>query len=256
LSININAINYETQVSNIIGLLEKQFKCKTFEAEKFYYNNALKVIKDIAVNPNINEREISKHDFLIKINTSKILFNEWFVKFKGKRKLLSEYRKQYFSDLNTSPFERFFFIEVPKSNYSRSELKDLLFIISRKWSKTSLRENRPFCPYVYLHNISEQELIELKRDLHSEDFYIIDGFDFDGASFSPKSISRVPVYGSRINLKIINNIKHVELIFDIISKTKEVYEFYKTNSFFEVNNPHIRHIRIPVEELNDIKEVI
>lgn len=256
LTININAIDYETQVSNVIELLENQFNCTAFEAENFYYNNALKEIKNIAVNPNIIERKITKIDFLIKINTRKILFNEWFIKFKSKKKYLSEFRKQYFTTLNISPFERFFFIEVPATNYSRSELKELLFIISKKWSKTSKRESCPFCPYVYLHNIAEQELIELKKELHSEEFFTIDGFDFNGASFSPKSISRAPNEGNKIKLKILNNIEYTKLVFDAISKPKEVYEFYKTIPFFEVNNPSIKHIRIPIEELSDIKEVI
>lgn len=131
-----------------------------------------------------------------------------------------------------------------------------MFIISKKWSKTSKRESCPFCPYVYLHNIPEQELIELKKELQSENFFTIDGFDFNGATFSPKSISRVPNHGNQIKLKILNNIEYVELTFNEISKTKEVYEFYKTIPFFEVNNPSIKHIRIPVEELRDIKEVI
>lgn len=256
LSININAIEYETQADNVIKLLQKQFKCTTFEADNFYYNNALKLIKDIAVKPNIKNREITKIDFLYKINTRSILFNEWYIELKGKKKFLADFRKQYFTHLNISPFERFFIVEVSRTDYSRSELKELLFLISRKWSKTSKRESCSFCPYVYLHNIPEQELIELKKELQSENFCIIDGFDFHGASFSPKSISRVPTEGNQIKLKILNNIKCVELTLNEISKTKEVYEFYKTIPFFEVNNPSIKHVRIPVEELKDIKEVI
>lgn len=256
LSINIQAIDYETQLSNLIEMLEKQFNCTPFEAENLYYSNALKVIKDTATKQDIREREIAKINFLKKINTREILFNEWFIKLKGKKKLLSEFRKQYFSNLNISPFERFFFVEVPTSNYSRSELKELLFIISKKWSKTSKRESCPFCPYVYLHNVPEEELVEIKKELQSENFVIIDGFDFNGASFSPRSISKVPNEDNQIKLKILNNINFIELTFKEINKTKEVYQFYKTIPFFEINNPSIKHIRIPVEELNDIKEVI
>lgn len=256
LSININAVDYETQLSNVIGLLQKHFNCTQFEAENFYYNNALKVIKDLAVKQNINEREIAQIDFLKKINTREVLFNEWFVKYKGKKKLLSEIRKQYFSNLNISPFERFFLVEVPNFNYSRSKLKELLFTISKKWSKTSKRESCTFCPYVYLHNISEYELIELKKELYTENFIIIDGFDFNGASFNPKSITKVPNEGNQIKLKILNNINLLDLTFNEINKTKEVYQFYKTSPFFEIKNPSIKHIVIPIEELNDIKEVI
>ncbi|WP_238656064.1 DUF4297 family anti-phage-associated protein [Paenibacillus piscarius] len=256
LSININASDYNTQFSNIIGQLEKQFNCSSFEAEFYYYNNALKVIKDVAVNSNITEREITKGDFLNKINNQTVLFNEWFVKFKSKKIFLSDLRSKYFANLNTSPFERFFFVEVSNQNYLRSELKELLFSISKKWSKISKRESNPYCPYVYIHNIPEQELIELKREMYSEGFITIDGFDFQGAPFNPKSIIKTPNYENQIRLKIINKIEYVKLIFDENRRTKESYQFYKKLPFLNLDYPNIKDIKIQFEEINDIKEVI
>ena len=256
LTIDISALEYQSQLSKISTLLMQQFGCNAFEAEHFYYNNALKVIKDIAVEGDVSKREISKSEFITKINFKKILFNGWFIKYKGEKKLFAELRKEYFTHLNISPFERFFVIEVPKDNYSRSELKNLLFIISEKWSQLSKRAPEPFCPYVYLHEISQQELIELKNELHSEGFGFIDGFCFNGASFSQKSIS-IPVNkAAPIKLKILNELSHLELTLNEIIKTKEVYQFYRTNEFFNADLSSIKQVRIQFSKLQDIREII
>ncbi|MFE7084163.1 DUF4297 family anti-phage-associated protein [Priestia megaterium] len=256
LTIDINALSYDIHLENILELLEVQFSCSRFEAEHFYYNNALKVIKEIATKTDVSEREISKKEFLNKIDKKQLLFDEWFVRFKGKKKLLSSLRKEYFTHLNTSPFERFFLIEIDKSNYLRSELKELLFLISRKWSNLSKREPTPFCPYVYIHNISQNALIELKKDLYRENFRFVDGFNFYGASFSPKSLCVTANYENKIKVKIINEIEHFDLILDEISNTKEIYQFYLQKPYFNLDNEGIKHVSIRYENLNDLKEIV
>src|SRR6266568_611909 len=119
LTIDISALEYQTQLSRILDLLMRQFNCSVFEAEHFYYNNALKIIKDIAVDGIAANRQISKSAFLSKINFKRVLFNEWYITYKGTKKLFAELRLQYFTTLNVSPFERFFIIEVPSINYAR-----------------------------------------------------------------------------------------------------------------------------------------
>jgi hypothetical protein len=237
-------------------LLKDHFDCDTFEAEHFFYNNALKAIKDIAVEGNITNRSITKGNFLKKINFRVVLFNEWFIKYKGQTKLFSDLRNQYFTNLNISPFERFFIIEIPAMHYLRSELKDLLFEISKKWSKLSKRDTTPFCPYIYLHNISPTELVAVKNELHSEGFIFIDGFDFEGAVFSPKSLAKSVNSANSIQLKILNTLPYLELSVREITKTKEIYQFYTTNIFFNSNYPNIKQVNIQFKQLSDIKKII
>lgn len=256
LDIIISALEYQSQVSKISTLLMKQFGCKAFEADHFFYNNALKVIKDIAVEGNIAKRKISKADFLKKIDFKRVLFNDWFVTYKGKEKLFAELRTQYFTGLNTSPFERFFIIEVPSTNYVRAELKDLILTISRKWSKLSAREPKPFCPYIYLHNIIPQDLIDLKKELYSEGIIFIDGFDFDGSEFNPKSISKTANNSNSIKIKILNKPEHIDLTVNEIRKTKEIYQFYNTNPFFAISYPSVKQVQIQFLQLTDIKKII
>lgn len=256
LTIDINAINYDIQLENILEMLEKQFNCSRFQAEHFYYNNALKIIKEIATKTNVSERKVSKEEFLKKIDNKQILFHEWFLLFKGKKKLLSNIRKEYFTSLNTSPFERFFLIEINKLNYVRSEIKELLFLISNKWSNISKRIPTPFCPYVYIHNISKEELIELKKELHQEKFKFIDRYSFLGASFSAKSLSEPANYENQIKIKIINEIEHLNLVLQETSKTREVYQFHQGQQYFNLNNQSVKHVSIQFEKFKDIKEII
>lgn len=257
LTININAVDYKTQLKNILSTLEKAFNCSPFEAEHFYYNNALKVIKELSIQNDVANRKISKKEFLVRINNKQMLFDEWFLLFKGKEQLLRNLRKEYFTNLNTSPFNRFFLIEIDNNEYSRANLKELLFLISKKWSNLSRRNPTPFCPYVYLHNISDSELITIKQEPLADDFKIIDGYLFSGSPFSAKAISEGANFNNQIKLKIINTLTDLNLTINHIEKTREIYQFHKHHSsFFDIQNESIKHVKIPYEQLKDIKEII
>lgn len=255
LDINISALEYNSQVLKISTLLMAQFNCHSFEADNFFYNNSLKVIKDISVESNINKRKISKSEFLAKINFKRVLFNEWFIIYKGEAKLFADLRKQYFTNLNISPYERLFIIEIPTINYIRSDLKDLILNISKKYSKLSSREPHPFCPYIYLHNIAEQEILELKKELYAEGIIFLDGFDYYGSDFNPKSIAK-PIKNTSTQLKILNKLEYINLTLAEIHKTKEIYQFYNTQVFFDENRQNIKQVKIQFSLLTDIKKII
>jgi hypothetical protein len=138
----------------------------------------------------------------------------------------------------------------------RAELKDLILTISKKWSKLSARELRPFCPYIYLHGIDSSELLELKKELFSEGFIFIDGFDFDGSEFNPKSISKSANSGNSIKLKILNKLEHLDLTVKEIIKTKEIYQFYNSTPFFDTTYTNVRQVQIQFSQLIDIKKII
>jgi hypothetical protein len=256
LTIDISAMEYQAQISNITKLLMAEFKCTSFEAENFYYNNALKLLKYMATDNNVANRQINKSDFLSKINFKGILFNEWYIKFKGENKFFEDLRAEYFTALNISPYERFFLIEIPDSGLTRSELKELLLLISKKWSKLSKRENTPFCPYVYLHNFSEQKLIELKTSMQSEGFEFTDGYNFFGAIFEPLSIIKTASFHNGIKLKIINKINDLDSTLTSITKTKHIYQFYFQEPFYNNINEDIQDQKIQISELKNIAKII
>lgn len=230
--VNIYAEDYKEQQAKVLQKLSIVFRCSNFEAEYFYYNNALRFVKDVATRQNTTDRIVSKKTFLRTIDSKKMLFDKWYLQFKGIREYCSEIKKQYFSPQNVSPYERFFLIECDEL-INNIELISLIIKISNHWSKLSKREVHTFCPYIYLHRISKERLVALKRMLQQEDIQLWDGYDFLGADFSIKSIIRKANSENNVRLKILNELDLLGDVLNNISGTKEVYQFYLQEPFFE-----------------------
>lgn len=164
LYVDVNAAEFSTQEKEIITTLKSMFHCNLFEAEYYYYNNTLRVIKQLATEQDITKRSISKRNFLSAINQKQPLFESWYIEYRGLVEYCRAIKQEYFSQVNISPYARFFLIECD-GRISVQQIKSLLLKISKNWSKLSKNEVRPFCPYVYLHGISEPEIIDIKRAL-------------------------------------------------------------------------------------------
>ena len=230
--VDINAEDYYEQQEKVISNLEKIFQCERFEAEYYYYNNALRLVKEKAVQQKICDRIVSKREFLDKIDNKKMLFDKWYLQFKGIKNYCADIRKQYFSPKNVSPYERFFLIECDKV-VDDKKLISLIAKISKNWSKLSRREVKPFCPYIYFKGITEDRLVELKKKLQREDIRLWDGYDFLGAEFAVASIIRSANYENEIKVKIINHIENLNEILEKVTGIKEIYQFYLDEPFYE-----------------------
>lgn len=230
--VDINAEDYYEQQEKVISNLGKIFQCERFEAEYYYYNNALRLVKEKAVQQKICDRIVSKREFLDKIDNKKMLFDKWYLQFKGIKNYCADIRKQYFSPKNVSPYERFFLIECDKVVDDKT-LISLIAKISKNWSKLSRREVKPFCPYIYFKGITEDRLVELKKKLQREDIRLWDGYDFLGAEFAVASIIRRANYENEIKVKIINHIENLNEILEKVTGIKEIYQFYLDEPFYE-----------------------
>lgn len=257
LNIDINAASFEDQFAQVIRELQTTHGCTPFAAEYFYYNNALAMMRELSIQSLPANRTITKKEFLERSDTSSVLFNEWFVRKKGEKAHFAALRKEYFASLNLSPFERFFLIEVDPATLVRSELKDVLHMLSKKWSKTTKRDgNSSFCPYVYVHRIPHEELVELKKELAIEGFGFIDGYDFHGADFNVKSISKSATNENGIKLKVLNSIEDLEATVGAVTKAREVYQFHFGKIYFDPANKAVKHVQIQTQKLTDIKAII
>lgn len=254
--INIKAESFENQYKKTLTSISAEFKSKPVSTEYFYYSNALAVIRDLSTKSDLKSRSITKKAFLERIDISSVLFSEWFLQIKGKKAHLAAIRTEHFAHLNTSPFERFFLIEVDNAPYVRADVKELIKVISRKWSKLKHNEPSPFCPYFYLHRLPDNELLELKKELRAEDFHIIDGHDFHGSDFNHQSITKTATHGNGIKAKILNSPSNISQVVDYVSKTRKIYQFYLGDRFFDYENPAVRHIKIQVERMSDIISII
>lgn len=230
--VDINAEDYYEQQEKVISNLGKIFQCERFEAEYYYYNNALRLVKEKAVQQKICDRIVSKREFLDKIDNKKMLFDKWYLQFKGIKNYCADIRKQYFSPKNVSPYERFFLIECDKV-VDDKKLISLIAKISKNWSKLSRREAKPFCPYIYFKGITEDRLVELKKKLQREDIRLWDGYDFLGAEFAVASIIRRANYENEIKVKIVNHIENLNEILGKVTGIREIYQFYLDEPFYE-----------------------
>lgn len=253
--IDINAKKLEQQLQDIYAQIMLVFKCTAFEAEHYYYNNALKTIKNISILEKISEREISKKDFLHQIDKKEILFNQWFYLFRTQKEIFKKIKKEYFTALNILPYERFFLMEVSRDNFDIILMKDLIYLIINKWSKCTKREPRPFCPYLYLHNISDKQLAVLKKELYRENVTFIDGLPFLGADFYAETMSLPVNHENGLQIKIINKMNMINDVIEKIRQRVEIYQFYKKEVFYK-GFDNVKHIKIQIEKLENIKEII
>lgn len=117
-------------------------------------------------------------------------------------------------------------------------------------------EPTPFCPYVYIHGIPSGELIELKKELNIEGLKLIDGHDFQGADFSCHSIKQKATHGNGIKIKVLNTLADLQETVDSIATTRRIYQFYLGSGYFTYDNAAVRHVKIQVEALADVKLII
>ncbi len=256
LTIDINAHEYKAQLEKVFQQLMTQFSCNRFEAETFFYNNAIKFIKDVSVQGDLANREISRKYFINKINTKKILFNEWYIQIKGEEAHFLNLRNEYFiKGINVLYKERFFLFEIDNNSYSRSDIKELLTLLINNYTKIQSQPD-PFCPYVYFKDMPDIELIELKKDLIANDILLIDGFDFEGAEFNYNSLYKKPSPGHPIKIKFLNKLDYLEDLLSLTNRKAEIYQFYFNNEIFISNNPSIKDVKIQVNNLNHIRRII
>lgn len=256
LSIDINAPSYENQVDAIINLLKKEFTCSDNDVQDYYYNNSLRVIKDFSVKQKTSNRTISRKEFVKQINKKDDLFNSWYAGYLGREKFFQKVKRDHFTNLNVSSFDRFFLIGVNPSNYVRNELKEIVHIISKKWSKLSPKEQTPFCPFILLFGVSEIELMEIKKELFREKFVFVDGHSFLGSDFCVETMLERANHQNKIKIKIINEVNQLDSLLYRSNATKQIFQFYRDEPFYLNTDENLKHVKIQIHNINEITKII
>lgn len=193
------------------------------EEVNFFYNNALKIVNDLAIQKNITKRKITKKDFKNKINTKDSLFNIWFVQLKGIETYCKTIHKKYFApSLNTTKKERFFILP----NESIENLKKIIYTIEEKFYKSTTRGITSEAPYIFVKGLSKNDLISLKKSIYGESKIINDGIPFLGADFQINELCKSSTLQNKVSIKFINNESYLNNVLTHISITKEIYQFY------------------------------
>lgn len=251
LYININAVSYE-DLENDISNKIKKIPGVIGNILELYIVEAESIIKKIATTKDVSGRKISKKDFVNLLLNTNVMIDDYFLYKIGKEKYYSCLRKKLFSVQNISPFERFFIIDC-HSITNVNSLKEILYFISDKWSKISKREINPFCPYVVLHNISDEILSKLKNQLFLEGKRFNDGYSFKNAQFNVEYLSEEPNYYNKVCIKFVE-LNQLYIVLANIKKRKVIYEFYYDNPIF--NNIDFEYNNIKINNLEDIKYIV
>lgn len=256
----IFADDFENQYNSVIQKIKSSYS-KTLEEAEIYYSVISSYLLDIVINnPPINSiarvTTKSEIDLLIE-NGKKIIFKSAFVELLSKEKKFKYLNKIFFrSTLNKEPFERFFIIETDKG-IPYQILKEIILIIKTKWSKNKTKtipDLDRFVPYIFFRDTPKITLAKLKKDLQNDGYVIKDGYDFMDAEFNISSMLEKPTFANKLFFKIINNQKDFENIISNINQTKEIYQFFFTNPVSL--NTNDKHIKIEIQDIMDIKQII
>lgn len=252
LHVDVHAQSYDEQEELVFETLSKVFNCGVTDAKYFYYNNALRVVKDVAVLRSRDQRTLTRGEFIKAIGTKSVIFDAWYIERVGFRRYYSEVRSKYFTRLNVSPSERLFLIECDAEASDR-DLMRLVWEISKRWGKHP-RRGQAFCPTVYLHSVDSQRLKRVKRLLLNNGIHVWDGHEFLGADFSADSLVRKVPQTSDVRLKFVNEHSQIGLVLAATSKRKEVYQFYLGKPFYETGD--VIGANLQIQRTMDVLKII
>lgn len=256
LEIDINAPSFDEQNKLILKKLEELFNCDEFEAEIFYYSNALRRIKELVVLKEKSCRKVNKNEFIESIDNKEIIFEKWQHQLLGKEKLYNKIRKKYFTKLNIGDTSRFFILDMSNHNYKRQKTKDLIYELVKKWSPHSKRVNSDIILYIYLYGLSETEQLALKNELWDDNLIFLDGYPYKGAVFDVDKIIQSSKFYNSAKFIFINNSKDLEEILKNLNGRKEIYNFYVNSKELSSYKDKSFNFTMKVENIYDVEEII
>lgn len=254
LSLDINAPSLEEQYSEIIQKLSIAIGVNKSESEFYHYNCALKEIRSLSIQQKKEKRRITKKEFLEKIKEKDVLFDLWFIRRKGRESYIKSIKKEKLSSgLNMEPYDRFFLIDCD-NHENIALIKEIAYMISKKWSKISKREQKPFCPAIYFYNLCPDKFRQLKKDMYSESMCFTDGYPFLGADPIPEYFYTKPTKENGIKFRLVNSSDDLDIYTGKSSTTVELYDFYQNEKLYDFDG--FKYEPIKIENLSYVRDII
>ena len=204
---------FHAQQKQVLDIFRATFSCSELEADIHFYNNALRIVIDKAINRNELDRKITKREFIEAIDCRQNLFNEWFIKLRSKK----EYLKLLAQNLNATKVlnpHRTKIVLIGKNiiNADNSELPIESFIenLINKYYKlnSSLRNAKPI---TIVLDCNQHILKGVKEYLIENETLFNDGYEY--IKFSPSLFNKEPIITKSNNgQKIVNSSYMVKLI--------------------------------------------
>lgn len=261
LFIDIKADSYENQIEKIKSKIQNDLSDYSEEDIELIYFNALKIIKDLACEHNIEKRQISKKEFWDRIKTKNYYFERWMselLEWKNYKKII---HKKYFPRVsNLSPAHRFFILDC--QGESVNNVKNVISEISRKYSRLI----HQFSPYVYLYNTLNVDFVtELKEKLYEDGCFFKDGFPFKNSKFRFQEMLIKPDKFNGILVRILEHPINLSIVLQKLVEVERVdqlpinlYIFNKSNQLnLEIGNLDNRdYSKINIRQIIDILDII
>ena len=261
LFIDIKADSYENQIEKIKSKIQNDLSDYSEEDIELIYFNALKIIKDLACEHNIENRQISKKEFWDRIKTKNYYFERWMselLEWKNYKKII---HKKYFPRVsNLSPAHRFFILDC--QGESVNNVKNVISEISRKYSRLI----HQFSPYVYLYNTLNVDFVtELKEKLYEDGCFFKDGFPFKNSKFRFQEMLIKPDKFNGISVRILEHPINLSIVLQKLVEVERVdqlpinlYIFNKSNQLnLEIGNLDNRdYSKINIRQIIDILDII
>lgn len=222
--------NYENVENATILSFRNFFNIEENTSRYFYLPNAFKIIHECSMEKNIENRKMSKREFMYKLDQRKeILHSSYLIETKDFRK----FKKEIFSVFrNNNIFKNTKDYIYYISDINHFQLEELIVNLSKK--NCYMHNKKDFRAVTFIVDSSKNDLINLKKAIfkylyaNSELLVINDGYEdyfFNSDVFNMKNIIKTTKSGSHIesssfNLKVIN------------------YNTYKSNKrYIEFNSP-------------------
>ena len=261
LFIDIKADSYENQIEKIKSKIQNDLSDYSEEDIELIYFNALKIIKDLACEHNIEKRQISKKEFWDRIKTKNYYFERWMselLEWKNYKKII---HKKYFPRVsNLSPAHRFFLLDCQGESVNNA--KNVISEISRKYSRLT----HQFSPYVYLYNTLNVDFVtELKEKLYEDGCFFKDGFPFKNSKFRFQEMLIKPDKFNGISVRILEHPINLSIVLQKLVEVERVdqlpinlYIFNKSNQLnLEIGNLDNRdYSKINIRQIIDILDII
>ncbi|MBA3680920.1 MAG: hypothetical protein H0W73_07100 [Bacteroidetes bacterium] len=206
-------IEFYAQQKQVIDKLKAKFSCTEFEADTLYYNNALRIIIDKAIQRNATHRVITKTEFISGIDCSKKLFNEWFIKLRSKKEYLKLAAQGLKSTRALDPIRTKVIVigkEILTADNSELSIESFIEnLVSRYYKLNSALRNAK--PLTVILDCDSTTLLSIKRVLINNELSFNDGYE--GISFSSHYFNKEAVINTTANAaKILKSSYSVKLI--------------------------------------------
>lgn len=250
-----NSATFQNQFEQVILKLKNDFSKNEDEAV-IYYSIITDYLRKLVINNRDETNRICNKKQIREIlnNSKRIIFNSVYREYKGDNEYFKYIKKQYFTCRNMDFWERFIIIEL-KGTEKINEIKDVVLKLKDKYYKEQKQLIKSGAPYIFIKNINDSTIKNLKGELINEGYILKDGYDFKNADFNIKTIIEKSTKENKICIKFIdeeNNLK--EVLKQDLGTVKEIYQFCIKE---EIDiNFDLKNITVQIKEINDISKIL